>query len=348
MPLDWVGADRRTALRRAPGGARPEDRPSRPEAVEPDAGRRPPCRQGAAQGPRLRHRQDPRGRAKTEVDGPTMCIPAPASSWARPPGRAPSRRSGEEVDGRSDLYSVGVILYELLTGYRPFSGPLVRHDLRPSAHAAAPVRQDQPEPVSSPRPSSRSCSAAWPRIPPTAPRRPAISPPSFSGPSTDGKGHLGIALHHRRLPLPEPIPRGPSPTSRCPPRRRAGRPAAVHPRCSGDRPQARPSRQIAVRPSRRPNLARRRLAETPRREAATDPPRSAIEATPARSDPAAANRPGGACPRDGPALRWASGSSPAASRQFRPPATAAEDFQPAADGLARLPGPEARTRRGSS
>ena len=36
---------------------------------------------------------------------------------------APEQLTGEPVDGRSDLYSCGVILYQLLTGERPFNGP---------------------------------------------------------------------------------------------------------------------------------------------------------------------------------------------------------------------------------
>ena len=49
---------------------------------------------------------------------------------------APEQVRGNEMDGRGDLYSVGVLLYEMLTGRRPFVGDSVQELMH--AHAEQP------------------------------------------------------------------------------------------------------------------------------------------------------------------------------------------------------------------
>jgi serine/threonine-protein kinase len=50
----------------------------------------------------------------------------------------PEALRGDPVDHRGDLYSVGVILYELLTGHLPFEDPTVRAVLSAHAHQPPP------------------------------------------------------------------------------------------------------------------------------------------------------------------------------------------------------------------
>lgn len=66
------------------------------------------------------------GRAKIADFGVAKLNLATATSTGRvfgtPAYMSPEQLNDEEIDGRSDLFSLGVVLYTALTGYRPFQG----------------------------------------------------------------------------------------------------------------------------------------------------------------------------------------------------------------------------------
>lgn len=59
---------------------------------------------------------------------------------------SPEQLAGKKVDGRSDLYSLGVMLFQLLTGVLPFRGASMAELMHKIAHAEAPsLRSIRPE-----------------------------------------------------------------------------------------------------------------------------------------------------------------------------------------------------------
>src|SRR6516165_2955749 len=83
----------------------------------------------------------------------TLTMAAPAQSPVTQEGMvvgtfqymSPEQVEGKEVDGRSDIFSLGAVLYEMLTGQRAFEG-------KSQLSVASAILEKEPEPISAVKP----------------------------------------------------------------------------------------------------------------------------------------------------------------------------------------------------
>ena len=82
------------------------------------------------------------GLGAADAAGPTASMTEPGVMFARWSYMSPEQARGQPVDARSDIFALGVVFYEMLTGRRPFGGDTPTEVL-------SSILKDAPPPVSS-------------------------------------------------------------------------------------------------------------------------------------------------------------------------------------------------------
>jgi Tol biopolymer transport system component len=89
-------------------------------------------------------RENSRSLSKTDITAPGQIIGTPSYM-------SPEQAEGSEMDARSDIFSFGIVMYEALTGKRPFRGPsqgaIVQSVLYHSPQPIAKLKPDVPPPI---------------------------------------------------------------------------------------------------------------------------------------------------------------------------------------------------------
>jgi serine/threonine-protein kinase len=84
--------------------------------------------------------------ARPSDTAPTVLITDPGIIMGTVSYMSPEQARGDEVDQRSDIFSLGVVLYEMVTGHRPFRGETVSHTMVAILeHEPAPLSRYAPE-----------------------------------------------------------------------------------------------------------------------------------------------------------------------------------------------------------